>query len=216
MRRFPIVAAGVALSLVFAGEAAAQDVTPPMSRDTTKAEKPRTDTLQADTTRGYRAMATPTPCVVPADVASARDAAKLEPGRDAARADTMGPAIIRRDSIPGKSADSAAAPGAIQEQRAEARAADVAAGVPADSAKPGVALPSEIAQAQVNCDTMGQMTPGTPVDTAKARELPGLMGKPAPGDSAAGNAADKPKDELDKPKDNADKPKDAVEAPTND
>ncbi|HEX6643706.1 MAG TPA: hypothetical protein VF037_03460 [Gemmatimonadales bacterium] len=198
MKRFPLAAAGLVMSLALAGEAAAQDVTPPMSRDTSKAEKVRPDTTKGDTTLGYRAMSGQNPCVVPADVARARDAAAQAPGRDNARVDTMGPAVIRRDSIPGDPApsDSAAkAPGAVQEQQRDGRQADV----PADSAQK-VAVVSEPAFAgAVNCDTMGKMAPGTPVDTAKARQLPGLMGPPAQPDTGAAAANDSTK--ADKPKD---------------
>jgi hypothetical protein len=198
MKRFPLAAAGLVMSLALAGEAAAQDVIPPMSRDTSKAEKVRPDTMQSDTTLGYRAMSGQNPCVVPADVARARDAAAQAPGRDNARVDTMGPAVIRRDSLPGQPApsDSAArAPGAIQEQQRDGRQANV----PADSAR-NVAVVSDSAYAgAVNCDTMGQMTPATPVDTAKARQLPGLMGPPAQPDTGAAADADSAK--ADKPKD---------------
>lgn len=203
MRKFPLAIAGMVLSLAMAGEAAAQDVTPPMSQDTSKADKVRVDTMRADTTLGYRPMQGQHPCVVPVEVARAQDAARQEPGRDMARVDTMGPAVIRRDSIPGDPAPTvdtlAKAPGAIQEQQADGRQVNdsLRAGVPADSA----AKVTESAYAgAVNCDTMGKLAPGTPVDTAQARKLPGLMGPPAQSDTAAAaadstKAADKPKEE---------------------
>ena len=203
MRRFPLAIAGVVLSLAMAGEAAAQDVTPPMSQDTSKADKVRVDTMRADTTLGYRPMQGQHPCVVPVEVARAQDAARQEPGRDMARVDTMGPAVIRRDSIPGDPAPTAdtlaKAPGAIQEQQADGRQVNdsLRAGVPADSA----AKVTDSAYAgAVNCDTMGKLAPGTPVDTAQARKLPGLMGPPAQSDTAAAaadttKAADKPKED---------------------
>jgi hypothetical protein len=203
MRKFPLAIAGMVLSLAMAGEAAAQDVTPPMSQDTSKADKVRVDTMRADTTLGYRPMQGQHPCVVPVEVARAQDAARQEPGRDMARVDTMGPAVIRRDSIPGDPAPTAdtlaKAPGAIQEQQADGRQVNdsLRAGVPADSA----AKVTESAYAgAVNCDTMGKLAPGTPVDTAQARKLPGLMGPPAQSDTAAAaadttKAADKPKED---------------------
>jgi hypothetical protein len=208
MKRFPLAAAGMVLSLALAGEAAAQDVTPPMSQDTSKADKVRVDTLRADTTLGYRAMTTQNPCVLPVDVARANDAARQEPGRDLARADTMGPAIIRRDSIPGDPAPKAdtlaKAPGAVQEQKADSREANdsLRTGVIADSVQHDSAKVSDQAYAgAVNCDTMGKLAPGTPVDTAQARQLPGLMGPPAQSDTGAAvkadsaKAADKPKED---------------------
>ena len=203
MRKFPLAIAGMVLSLAMAGEAAAQDVTPPMSQDTSKADKVRVDTMRADTTLGYRPMQGQHPCVVPVEVARAQDAARQEPGRDMARVDTMGPAVIRRDSIPGDPAPTAdtlaKAPGAIQEQQADGRQVNdsLRAGVPADSA----AKVTDSAYAgAVNCDTMGKLAPGTPVDTAQARKLPGLMGPPAQSDTAAAaadttKAADKPKED---------------------
>ena len=203
MRKFPLAIAGMVLSLAMAGEAAAQDVTPPMSQDTSKADKVRVDTMRADTTLGYRPMQGQHPCVVPVEVARAQDAARQEPGRDMARVDTMGPAVIRRDSIPGDPAPTAdtlaKAPGAIQEQQADGRQVNdsLRAGVPADSA----AKVADSAYAgAVNCDTMGKLAPGTPVDTAQARKLPGLMGPPAQSDTAAAaadttKAADKPKED---------------------
>ena len=203
MRKFPLAIAGMVLSLAMAGEAAAQDVTPPMSQDTSKADKVRVDTMRADTTLGYRPMQGQHPCVLPVEVARAQDAARQEPGRDMARVDTMGPAVIRRDSIPGDPAPSAdtlaKAPGAIQEQQADGRQVNdsLRAGVPADSA----AKVADSAYAgAVNCDTMGKLAPGTPVDTAQARKLPGLMGPPAQSDTAAAaadttKAADKPKED---------------------
>ncbi len=200
MRKFPLAIAGMVLSLALAGEAAAQDVTPPMSQDTSKADKVRADTMRADTTLGYRAMQGQTPCVVPVEVARAQDAARQEPGRDMARVDTMGPAVIRRDSIPGDPAPKAdtlaKAPGAVQEQQADGR--QISDSLRRDPA--AVAKVSDSAYAgSVNCDTMGKLTPGTPVDTAQARQLPGLMGPPAQSDTAAAakvdstTAADKPK-----------------------
>jgi hypothetical protein len=208
MRKFPLAIAGMVLSLALAGEAAAQDVTPPMSQDTSKADKVRVDTLRADTTLGYRAMTTQNPCVLPVDVARANDAARQEPGRDLARADTMGPAIIRRDSIPGDPAPKAdtlaKAPGAVQEQKADSREANdsLRTGVIADSVQHDSAKVSDQAYAgAVNCDTMGKLAPGTPVDTAQARQLPGLMGPPAQSDTGAAvkadsaKAADKPKED---------------------
>ena len=203
MRKFPLAIAGMVLSLAMAGEAAAQDVTPPMSQDTSKADKVRVDTMRADTTLGYRPMQGQHPCVLPVEVARAQDAARQEPGRDMARVDTMGPAVIRRDSIPGDPAPTAdtlaKAPGAIQEQQADGRQVNdsLRAGVPADSA----AKVTDSAYAgAVNCDTMGKLAPGTPVDTAQARKLPGLMGPPAQSDTAAAaadttKAADKPKED---------------------
>jgi hypothetical protein len=201
MRKFPLAVAGMVLSLAMAGEAAAQDVTPPMSQDTSKADKVRVDTMRADTTLGYRPMQGQNPCVVPVEVARAQDAARQEPGRDMARVDTMGPAVIRRDSIPGDPAPTAdtlaKAPGAIQEQQADGRQVNdsLRAGVPADSA---VTVSDSAYAGAVNCDTMGKLTPGTPVDTAQARQLPGLMGPPAQSDTGAAandstKAADKPK-----------------------
>lgn len=200
MRKFPLAIAGMVLSLALAGEAAAQDVTPPMSQDTSKADKVRADTMRADTTLGYRAMQGQTPCVVPVEVARAQDAARQEPGRDMARVDTMGPAVIRRDSLPGDPAPKAdtlaKAPGAVQEQQADGR--QISDSLRRDPA--AVAKVSDSAYAgSVNCDTMGKLTPGTPVDTAQARQLPGLMGPPAQSDTAAAakvdstTAADKPK-----------------------
>ncbi|HEU4829667.1 MAG TPA: hypothetical protein VFT04_10760 [Gemmatimonadales bacterium] len=208
MKRFPLAVAGMVLSLALAGEAAAQDVTPPMSQDTSKADKVRTDTMRADTTLGYRPMQGQNPCVVPVEVARAQDAARQEPGRDMARVDTMGPAEIRRDSIPGEpapKADSLAkAPGAIQEQQADGRQANdsLRTGVIADSVQADSAKVSEVAFAgAVNCDTMGKLAPDAPVDTAQARQLPGLMGPPAQSDTGAAvkadsaKAADKPKED---------------------
>jgi len=201
MSRLTTVAAGLALSMVFAGQAAAQDVTPPVSQDTSKAEKIRPDTLREDTTRGYRAMVTPNPCVLPADEARARDAAKLEPGRDMARADTMGPAIIRRDSIPGDPAPTdtlAAVPGAEQEQPQQD---SLRVGVMADSVRPDSEALAVAYPEAVDCDTMGQMTPATPVDTAEARDLPGIMGDPAPTDTTDTTATPADPASADKPKD---------------
>ncbi len=202
MKRFPLAVAGMVLSLALAGEAAAQDVTPPMSQDTSKADKVRADTMRADTTLGYRAMQGQNPCVLPVEVARAQDAARQEPGRDMARVDTMGPAIIRRDSIPGNPAPAAdtlaKAPGAVQEQQADGR--QVSDSLRRDPAV--VAKVSDSAYAgSVNCDTMGKVAPGTPVDTAQARQLPGLMGPPAQSDTGAAakadsiKAADKPKED---------------------
>jgi hypothetical protein len=202
MKKFPLAVAGMVLSLALAGEAAAQDVTPPMSQDTSKADKVRADTMRADTTLGYRAMQGQNPCVLPVEVARAQDAARQEPGRDMARADTMGPAIIRRDSIPGDPAPAAdtlaKAPGAVQEQKADGR--QVSDSLRRDPAV--VANVSDSAYAgSVNCDTMGKVTPGTPVDTTQARQLPGLMGPPAQSDTGAAakadsvKAADKPKED---------------------
>ncbi len=205
MRKFPLAMAGMVLSLALAGEAAAQDVTPPMSQDTSKAEKVRADTMRADSTLGYRAMSTQSPCVLPVEVARANDAARQEPGRDMARVDTMGPAIIRRDSIPGEPAPKAdtlaKAPGAVQEQKADGQVNDsLRAGVIADSVQHDSAKVSEQAYAgAVNCDTMGKFVPGTPVDTAQARQLPGLMGPPAQSDTGAAAKADSAK-AADKPK----------------
>lgn len=206
MKRFPMAVAGAILSLALAGEAAAQDVTPPMSQDTSKAAKVRADTMRADTTLGYRAMETQNPCVLPAEVARANDAARQAPGRDMARVDTMGPAIIRRDSIPGDPAARpdtlAKAPGAVQEQKADARQVNdsLRTGVIADSVQSDSAKVSEKAYAgAVNCDTMGKLAPGTPVDTAQARQLPGLMGPPAQSDSSAAAKSDSAK-VADKPK----------------
>ena len=200
MKKFPLAIAGMVLSLALAGEAAAQDVTPPMSQDTSKADKVRADTMRADTTLGYRAMQGQNPCVLPVEVARAQDAARQEPGRDMARADTMGPAIIRRDSIPGNAAPAAdtlaKAPGAVQEQQADGR--QVSDSLRRDPA--AVAKVSDSAYAgSVNCDTMGKVAPGTPVDTAQARQLPGLMGPPAQGDTGAAAKADSTK-AADKPK----------------
>jgi hypothetical protein len=200
MKKFPLAIAGMVLSLALAGEAAAQDVTPPMSQDTSKADKVRADTMRADTTLGYRAMQGQNPCVLPVEVARAQDAARQEPGRDMARADTMGPAIIRRDSIPGNAAPAAdtlaKAPGAVQEQQADGR--QVSDSLRRDPA--AVAKVSDSAYAgSVNCDTMGKVAPGTPVDTAQARQLPGLMGPPAQSDTGAAAKADSTK-AADKPK----------------
>lgn len=218
MRKFPLAIAGMVLSLAVAGEAAAQDITPPMSQDTSKAEKVRVDTMRADTTLGYRAMQGQNPCVLPVEVARAQDAARQEPGRDMARVDTMGPAVIRRDSIPGDPAPTAdtvaKAPGAIQEQQADGRQVnDSLRRDPAVAAKVSdtavaatvtdtavVATVSDSAYAgSVNCDTMGKLTPSTPVDTAQARQLPGLMGPPAQSDTGAAAQADSTK-AADKPK----------------
>lgn len=200
MKKFPLAIAGMILSLALAGEAAAQDVTPPMSQDTSKADKVRADTMRADSTLGYRAMQGQHPCVLPVEVARAQDAARQEPGRDMARADTMGPAIIRRDSIPGNPAPAAdtlaKAPGAVQEQQADGR--QVSDSLRRDPA--AVAKVTDSAYAgSVNCDTMGKVAPGTPVDTAQARELPGLMGPPAQSDTGAAAKADSTK-AADKPK----------------
>lgn len=200
MKKFPLAIAGMILSLALAGEAAAQDVTPPMSQDTSKADKVRADTMRADSTLGYRAMQGQHPCVLPVEVARAQDAARQEPGRDMARADTMGPAIIRRDSIPGNPAPAAdtlaKAPGAVQEQQADGR--QVSDSLRRDPA--AVAKVTDSAYAgSVNCDTMGKVVPGTPVDTAQARELPGLMGPPAQSDTGAAAKADSTK-AADKPK----------------
>jgi hypothetical protein len=206
MRKFPLAIAGMVLSLALAGEAAAQDVTPPMSQDTSKVDKVRADTMRADTTLGYRAMQGQNPCVLPVEVARAQDAARQEPGRDMARADTMGPAIIRRDSIPGDPAPKAdtlatadtlaKAPGAIQEQQADGRQVN-------DSLRRDPAVAAKVSDSayagSVNCDTMGKMAPGTPVDTAQARQLPGLMGPPAQSDTGAAAKADSTK-AADKPK----------------
>ena len=200
MKKFPLAIAGTILSLALAGEAAAQDVTPPMSQDTSKADKVRADTMRADSTLGYRAMQGQHPCVLPVEVARAQDAARQEPGRDMARADTMGPAIIRRDSIPGNPAPAAdtlaKAPGAVQEQQADGR--QVSDSLRRDPA--AVAKVTDSAYAgSVNCDTMGKVAPGTLVDTAQARELPGLMGPPAQSDTGAAAKADSTK-ATDKPK----------------
>lgn len=200
MKKFPLAIAGMILSLALAGEAAAQDVTPPMSQDTSKADKVRADTMRADSTLGYRAMQGQHPCVLPVEVARAQDAARQEPGRDMARADTMGPAIIRRDSIPGNPAPAAdtlaKAPGAVQEQQADGR--QVSDSLRRDPA--AVAKVTDSAYAgSVNCDTMGKVAPGTLVDTAQARELPGLMGPPAQSDTGAAAKADSTK-AADKPK----------------
>jgi hypothetical protein len=204
MKRFPLAMAGMVLSLALAGEAAAQDVTPPMSQDTSKAEKVRADTMRADTTLGYRPMQGQNPCVVPVEVARAQDAARQQPGRDMARVDTMGPAEIRRDSIPGDPAPAAdtlaKAPGAVQEQQADGRQVNdsLRAGTPTDSA---VTVSDSAYAGAVNCDTMGRLAPGTPVDTTQARQLPGLMGPPAQSDTGAAaqsdstKAADKPKED---------------------
>ncbi len=66
--RFPLAAGALALGLTVTGgrAAAAQDVTPPVSRDTSSAEKVRADTMKdanARDTQGYRAMGTPDNCV---------------------------------------------------------------------------------------------------------------------------------------------------------
>lgn len=208
MKRLTLAVAGMVLSLALAGDAAAQDVIPPMSQDTSKAEKVRVDTMRGDTTLGYRPMQGQTPCVVPVEVARAQDAARQEPGRDMARVDTMGPAEIRRDSIPGEPAPRvdtlAKAPGAIQEQQADGRQANdsLRTGVIADSVQADSVKVSDSAYAgAVNCDTMGKLTPEAPVDTAQARQLPGLMGPPAQSDTGAAaqadsvKAADKPKED---------------------
>ena len=79
--RLPLATGALALGLLATGgrPAAAQDVTPPVSKDTSKAEKVRPDTLapadaNARDPQGYRAMGTPEKCVdvsagLPADKA---------------------------------------------------------------------------------------------------------------------------------------------------
>jgi hypothetical protein len=68
--RIPLASGALALGLIVTGgrPAAAQDVTPPVSRDTSKAEKVRADTLKPDDAnakdvKAYRAMGTPENCV---------------------------------------------------------------------------------------------------------------------------------------------------------
>ena len=118
-----------------------------------------------------------------------------------ARVDTMGPAVIRRDSIPGNDAAKAdnlvaKAPGAVQEQQADGRQVN-------DSLRRDPAVVAKVSDSayagSVNCDTMGKMAPGTPVDTTQARQLPGLMGPPAQSDTGAAAQADSTK-AADKPK----------------
>src|SRR5688572_1419381 len=79
--RLPLATGALALGLLATGgrPAAAQEVTPPVSKDTSKAEKVRPDTLapadaNARDPQGYRAMGTPEKCVdvsagLPADKA---------------------------------------------------------------------------------------------------------------------------------------------------
>ena len=68
--RIPLASGALALGLIVTGgrPAAAQDVTPPVSRDTSKAEKVRADTLKPDDAnakdaKAYRAMGAPENCV---------------------------------------------------------------------------------------------------------------------------------------------------------
>ena len=68
--RIPLATGALALGLIVTGgrPAAAQDVTPPVSRDTSKADKVRADTLKPDDAtardaKAYRAMGTPENCV---------------------------------------------------------------------------------------------------------------------------------------------------------
>lgn len=99
--RIPAAIGALALGLVVATgrPAAAQDVTPPVSQDTSKAEKPRVDTVDVGQPAGYRAMGAPD-CKV-GEVAVRRDTTA------APLADTAAVAAAAPDSAAQKAAEAA-------------------------------------------------------------------------------------------------------------
>jgi hypothetical protein len=117
--RLPLATGAMALGLVVATgrPAAAQDVTPPVSQDTSKADKPRVDTVDVGQPAGYRPMGTPEDCVPAgkpselaapgdttvtplADTAAVAAAAPDSAARKAAEAAGVYPAPAAKDCIP--------------------------------------------------------------------------------------------------------------------
>lgn len=171
--RTPLATTALALGLIVTGgrAAAAQDVAPPVSRDTSSAEKVRADTLKPSDAnnrdaKGYRAMGTPENCV---------------PAVTAAVPSNRAPGDTNVTRI-GDTLTVAAAP--ATPDSAAARAAE-AAGVYRPEAKPAVPCPAADKAAPAASDK-SSVTPPSSKGVESGRVVrPDSIVKPKPDSAGA-------------------------------